>query len=144
MCESKVLHEMKKTLSEHELKMLAERNRPASLVDGLPQCVRVGGFTYAVVPSDEYVQGAESYAVVDHRRLEIRIGVEPPTDPQHVRQALLHEMVHAVAQVYGAGTGEELTEGWVESLSHGLYQALNDNPEAVAFILEAELEGRSF
>ena len=136
MCESNVLHEMK-TLSEHEMKTLAELNRPASLVDGLPEYVRVGEFTYAVVPSDEYVQGAESYAVVNHRRLEIRIGVEPPTEPQHVRQALLHELVHAVAVVYGAGPGEELTESWVESLSHGLYQALNDNPDAVAFILEA-------
>ncbi len=109
---------------------------PVQLVDTLPECVKVGGVIYRVIPSEEFTRGAESYASVSHRRLEIYIGLEPPNDPQQVRQSLLHELIHSAAQVYGAGTGEELSEAWVESLTRGLYQVLRDNPDATLFILE--------
>ena len=104
----------------------------------LPATVNVAGLTYSIVPNDDYTQGAEAYAVTSHRRLEIRIGVEPPTAVQQVRLALLHELVHTVANSYGGGTGEALSEAWVDALSHGLFQVLRENPGAAAFILEPD------
>ena len=70
--------------------------------------------------------------------MEIRIGVEALTAPQRVRQALIHEIVTVVGHVYGAGSGEELTEEWVEVLGLGLYQVIRDNPDVMAFIMGAE------
>ena len=104
----------------------------------LPATVNVAGLTYSVVPNDDYTQGAEAYAITSHRRLEIRIGVEPPTAVQQVRLALLHELVHTVANSYGGGSGEDLSEAWVDALSHGLFQVLRENPGAAAFILERD------
>ena len=61
MCERKALYP---TATPHPLDREAEEPTCLSpnLFDALPECVRAGGFTYAVVPSDEYVQGAEPYA----------------------------------------------------------------------------------
>ena len=61
MCESKVLYS---TATPHPLDREAKEPTCLSpnLFDALPECVRAGGFTYAVVPSDEYVEGAESYS----------------------------------------------------------------------------------
>ena len=110
-----------------------------SEITGLPRAVKVGGFSYSVKESNEFTQGAGVYALVDHRRLEIHIGVEPPTDPLRVRESFLHELVHAVANVYGLGAGEPLAEPWAEALGSGLFQVLRDNPEATAFILGPSL-----
>ena len=54
MCESKVLYP---TATPHPPGREAKGPtcRSANLFDALPECVRVGGFTYQVVPSDEYV-----------------------------------------------------------------------------------------
>ena len=61
MCERKVLYP---AATPHPLDREAEEPTCLSpnLFDALPECVRAGGFTYAVVPSDEYVEGAESYS----------------------------------------------------------------------------------
>lgn len=85
-----------------------------------PSWVRVGGHTYRVVRDYQFEDG-DLYGQTDHSGLEIHIcgGVEPSIE----EVTFFHELIHAVAWVYGVKLGEKATD----RLANGLYQALNES-----------------
>ena len=99
----------------------------------IPEAVTVAGLTYAVKVNDDYTQAAGLTALTNHMRLKIRIGVDSIA-PQQIPLALLRELVSAVSVNYRAAD-YELPDPLVGSLASGLFQTLQDNPAAVAFIL---------
>ena len=103
----------------------------------IPEQVKLGGFVYTITLDDTVLEELGACGAVNHERLDMRLAGESDLSPQQTRLSLLHESVHAVAQVYGAGTGEDLLEAWVEAISNGLFQVLNDNPDVVRFVLDA-------
>lgn len=77
---------------------------------------QVGGHTYSVI-LNKGLQDSGDYGQVNHRTQEIEIN---PLRPESQKaEALGHELLHIINNVYADG---RLSEGDVGALSQGLYQ----------------------
>ena len=67
------------------------------------------------------------FGLVEFEKAHIRITTEG-VDEQIQKITLLHEVFHIILDNFGIDTGES-EEFVVDSLSRGMYQILEDNPE---------------
>lgn len=85
----------------------------------VPKEIRVGGHTFTILfQTDESARGRTNV-----RRL--RITVCRDMAASQTNESFIHELLHAIDDVYGGE--EEVTEGGIRALSHGLWQILSDN-----------------
>ena len=110
-------------------------DNPDVPMDGLPKAVKVAGLTYSVEVNNDFTSGGEAYGHTSNVRLLIRLAMKEPIAPPQVRQALLHKLIHAIADNYGGTADGALSEHWTDSLASGLFQVRRDNPVATALIL---------
>lgn len=82
----------------------------------IPNTIQVGGHTYSIVFNDELEDGND-HAIVNHRLL--RIELNPDRPPSQRVEALIHEWLHIINNVYA---NNRLAETDIEDLSQGLYQ----------------------
>lgn len=101
-----------------------------------PYSLRIGPFTYKVGcdPSSQAVlEEAEAVGLTIPDALEIHLSEE--LSPDRARATLLHEVVHALADL--ADLGDDGTEEeWASRLGPLLLQVLRDNPHMLAWVLE--------
>ncbi len=86
----------------------------------LPPKVQIGPKTYRLMWSEK-PDGDHQWAQTSHTSAEIRFGVLlRHRKGAELPSALIHELIHAVADVYGVEVGESS----VTALGNGLTQAL--------------------
>jgi hypothetical protein len=102
----------------------------------VPASVKVGPYTYSLVPCDTLLEtGAVGDTCV--RRARIRYYVEQA--PEMLRSTVLHEIMHACANLGGSEDGSEdafTEEQWIRRIEGALFGVLRDNPELVAYLME--------
>lgn len=90
----------------------------------IPDRVKVGWKNYDVVFSESRLNsGPELYGQIDYNACTITLRESASPDQQ--RATLIHEMLHAVSDMYGLGLEEKL----VEDLTNALYTVYKDNIE---------------
>ena len=82
----------------------------------LPESVQVGPFRYEVSRDQALASGLVAEFNYEERTIKLSTKCLPPMEPVNV----MHEIVHAVNEVFKA----DLKERQVEVLAHGLAQAL--------------------
>ena len=97
----------------------------------IPNKVKVGGYVYDVLrPRDPFINnGVECDGLHDFSRATIKVTESGILDYQ--KTVFLHELIHAIIEVYCPGIGDELDETLAQQLSKGIYQVIVDNPEIV-------------
>lgn len=94
-----------------------------ALVMPIPNKVKVGWKTYDVILADPTLNGGdELYGQIDYDRCTITLRAAASPDQQ--RATLVHELLHAVSNMYGLNLDEKL----VEDLANALYCVYKDNP----------------
>lgn len=93
----------------------------------IPKQIKVGAHIYTVDESYTFTERFDRAGDCDGEKKHIRLmphdGFSKVAKSSH-QLSFLHEMIHAVDQVYN---GNDLKEETVERLSQGLYQVLKDN-----------------
>lgn len=88
----------------------------------IPNSIKIGWKTYDVVLADSRLNsGAELYGQVDHDSCVITL--RAASSPDQMRATLIHEVLHAIADMYGL----ELEEKLVTDLANALYCVYKDN-----------------
>ena len=106
--------------------------RDPAVAAELPGEVVIGGLTYTIRIDDSFSEAAETYATINHLTLNIRAR-NKDVSSQQMQKTLLHELLHGIDRVYGARKND-LSEAWIDSLAHGLYQVFRDNPRLLAYV----------
>ena len=89
----------------------------------IPNKVKVGWKTYDVILADPTLNGGdELYGQIDYDRCTITLRATASPDQQ--RATLVHELLHAVSNMYGLDLDEKL----VTNLANALYCIYKDNP----------------
>ena len=97
----------------------------------LPTKVRLLGHDWTVTTPSELMDAEELRGQTLHLEHTFRINAHRPTSGQ--REALLHELIHAVTSEL-LSPGDDLTEAQVRVVAAGLFQVAADNPKAWQFI----------
>ena len=93
-----------------------------ALVMPIPNKVKVGWKTYDVILADPTLNGGdELYGQIDYDRCTITLRAAASPDQQ--RATLVHELLHAVSNMYGLDLNEKL----VTDLANALYCVYKDN-----------------
>lgn len=96
----------------------------------LPEKIKIGGFDWRIVESQDVANAAEIFGQTHFRQQKIFI--EPSETDQKKEQTLIHEIMHALLWQSGLTlrfdkkeiiTEEEIVSG----LSMGIHQVLKDN-----------------
>lgn len=105
------------------------------------QPIIVAGLDFAVVPDydNKLLQNGNRLGEHDPVQLTLEICVDIPLLLQ--AQTLLHELFHALGQVYMEG--RLLDEVDVAALSQGFFQVLRDNPDLVEYLTNPTVEPTS-
>lgn len=115
--------------------------RPRVLVAAIPTHVGVGPIMYAVEHDASVVREmlrSNPQGCTDHE--QARMAVDPDTDPGQQRLTLVHEWLHGMLQVSGAGqlldeaADEELEERLVTVLAPWLLMGIATNQEMMAWL----------
>ena len=95
----------------------------------IPNKVKVGGYVYDVLrPRDTFINnGVECDGLHDFSRATIKVTESGILDYQ--KTVFLHELIHAIIEVYCPDVSDEVNETLAQQLSKGLYQVIEDNPE---------------
>ena len=94
------------------------------MLSKIPDRVKVGWKNYDVVLTEPRLNsGAELYGQIDHDAQIITLRGTSTHD--QLCATLLHEVLHAVSDMYGLGLEEKL----VEDLTNALYTVYKDNIE---------------
>ena len=105
--------------------------------------LRIGGYQIAVDVENQHLAVAGVLGAYACDELKIMMKDEGP--PQLVAETLIHEVLHAIAEIYLEGYADGVSEHVVAMLGQGLFQVLRDNPGFAAFVTggfdEPELEG---
>lgn len=101
----------------------------------IPDRVKVGWKNYDVVITDSRLNsGPELYGQIDHDAQVITLRGSSTTD--QLRATLLHEVLHAVSDMYGLGLEEKL----VEDLTNALYTVYKDNVKSEEKSIAGEMK----
>jgi len=95
----------------------------------LPKSVKVGHVVYELHYNDKLKDGDEDLHGICQENSYIAVNPRYST----VRSTLVHEILHAIDYYLG----ENLSERVVTSVSNMLFAVLKDNPDVVAYLLEA-------
>lgn len=87
--------------------------------------VQIGPISYQVTKVKE-LAGDVGALHGDINFSKCRIRLEANDDPQRQHQTLWHEVLHGI--LHGAGLRDDHDEQQIEALTHGIIQALRDNP----------------
>ena len=89
----------------------------------LPETLRITPYTYRVVPVTKLLNTdhCRMYGECDTANLEIRL--DDGNNDQHMRQTLLHEVLHAISNHATLGIEEDT----IERLANGMLAFLTDN-----------------
>jgi Zn-dependent peptidase ImmA (M78 family) len=89
----------------------------------LPETLKITPYVYRVVPVTKLCSAdhRRMYGQCDTENLEIR--VDDANNEQHMRQTLLHEVLHAISNHGNLGIDEDTTE----RLANGMLAFLSDN-----------------
>lgn len=101
----------------------------------LPPSIEVGPFTYLVrtdLAAQAELSNAESVGLTLADRCEILISLEQA--PQRMRATLLHEVLHACADLAGL-EDDASEEEWASRLAPALLQVLTQNPRVLAYLV---------
>ena len=107
----------------------------------IPQSIKVGGlhWTIEIDPdlSETRVDDQLLAGITLPAKLLIKVRGPEREHQDHVRLALLHEVLHAVNAVYCGGLNDEtgFEEREVEGLANGLLQVLRDNRAFTDYLL---------
>jgi hypothetical protein len=110
----------------------------------LIDAVKVGPLSYKVNCQQDIFEaisygGKDLFGYTDHRIGEVFIDSRNSHDQK--KATLVHEILHIVFHASGLGTCEELSEEQIVStLSMGVLQAIQDNPELLDYLVEPEIE----
>ncbi len=96
--------------------------------------VRLGGFAIEVVENSEQLRDRGLMGFMSTLEMQLEVRVDDTSD-QVAAQTLVHEVLHAIDEVYAEG--DHLSEAQVMSVSHGLFQLIVDNPHFIKAIWEA-------
>ena len=107
--------------------------------------VRVGPFDYHVKFIDAPRDMAEHVGYTRNESHEIGVLLHGPA--ANIADTLLHEVLHAVANVYGLRNHPELDTDAVEekvvmTFTNGLLQVVRDNPDLVIALVQLVNAGR--
>ena len=96
----------------------------------LPKKVKIGCFTYVVEAwSEDLAEAAKSFGSCSNRHHRIQVATHYSDDK--VRAILLHEVLHAIWDVWSL-EDEDDEERIIRTLTHGLMAVINDNPKLLA------------
>ena len=102
----------------------------------IPKRVKVGPYTYQVVTPTDTLDDLGRYGDVRHRKCEIR--VDATQIIPLVRTTLLHEVLHAITDVF-LPTEDQLSDKHVHALVYALLLFAADNPEAMSYIFDGDI-----
>ncbi len=91
----------------------------------LPETLKIGGKIYAVIYYD--FEPGITANMGCHNQMEQTIRIASNVHPDQLRDAMLHEIIHAVMAPFPVEQRDE--ETWVAYVAHGLDAAFRDNPE---------------
>lgn len=95
----------------------------------LPSEVRVGFRTYRVIEHKHDIAGPNGAAVGLHRGTSNEMHVSSAQPAREIANTLLHEILHAVWDVYSLGDTEHNDEeSIVNALANGLCGVIRENP----------------
>ena len=98
----------------------------------LPKSVKVGYLTYRIVPWNSHeANGAGRLGETVHETRTIKI--EMTHEAPHTAEALLHEIIHCVFDVFNIEDDDD-QERTTTALGSGLATVWHDNPELMAWI----------
>ena len=88
----------------------------------IPNRIKIGWKQYDVVFADSRLNsGAELYGQINYDNCTITL--RESSSPDQLRATLIHEVLHAIAEMYGL----PLEEKFVTDLANALYTAIKDN-----------------
>lgn len=102
------------------------------------QPIIVAGLDFAVIPDYDNKMLQNSNRVGEHDPVQLTLEVCMDIPLLLQAQTLLHELFHAIGQVYMEG--RLLDEVDVAALSQGFFQVLRDNPDLVEFLTNPTVE----
>ena len=112
---------------------------PETPAPGLPASVQIGASCYRVSCDEREFQGEEHRAQqnslwgVANYELEA-ILIKPAQTPNHQRNSLMHEVLHAIDWDRNLGLPKEIEERVIDCLAGGLVDFMERNPKAVEFL----------
>lgn len=128
----------------HTSEVVGSSPTPASMAKTeIPESIEVGPFTYTVTTDElarRRAEGAEKSLLNGHTDCEqLTIIVDPAIAPAMLRDTVLHETLHAIADVTGLGHewGVEKEETIIRRLSPVLLDVIRRNPALVAYLTAA-------
>ena len=93
----------------------------------IPDTIRIMGIDFATsIVNDLHCDGEDADAEIDVNECTIRVD-DSLSNPQSVRLALWHEIIHGMLQLTGF-VREGENEVLVQCIALGVYQVLRDNP----------------
>ena len=97
------------------------------------ETIRVGGYTFVVSIDNHQMETVQllGRCVTD----DLRIIMRDNAPKAILAETLLHEVVHAIFDVYMEGIDDKInSEHVVAMISQGFFQVLQDNPEFTYFV----------
>ena len=92
------------------------------MMTAIPNRIKIGWKQYDVVFADSRLNsGAELYGQINYDNCTITL--RESSSPDQLRATLIHEVLHAIAEMYGLPLEEKL----VTDLANALYTAIKDN-----------------
>lgn len=99
----------------------------------VPESVIIGPYTYRIEADKEWTDSHNAWAHIQYGRQRIRI--DPSTEPDRMRVAVVHEILHGIHEVTNV-IGEKWEESLVTQDAPLIVQVLRDNPALVAYLLD--------
>lgn len=104
----------------------------------LPQPIRVGPYTVKFVeidPDEEHEEEVkDAWGFFDMRLQRICLDKELENNPVLYAEVIMHEVQHAINEVYGVSEDGHKEEKMVTQGARGWTQVLKDNPELLDFV----------
>jgi hypothetical protein len=91
----------------------------------IPEKVKIGGFEYEIVKSEIVLNPENDACYGTHEFTTLRINIAEKYAGQVQKATLIHEIIHAISDVYHL----DFKESTVQKLGDALYQVIIDNPE---------------
>lgn len=104
----------------------------------LPEAIRVGPYTIVfkeIEPTDEHDENTEdAWGYFDMRHQRICLDPELADKPTLLAEVIMHEVQHAINEVYGVPEDTHTEEKMVTQGARGWTQVLMDNPHLMDYV----------